>query len=131
MARVNFECYEDSGGGLYLFIMKNGKPIEMFDGFEYCGANALLSAFSDIEDYKHWDNALTEKIANQTVPFTSVQQVYEQMQQTGTNLIADICSETGAVQIYYDNLCKSARAALTDLMCGKPTSFRCGMDSPR
>ena len=64
MSKVNFECYEDNAGGLFLFIMDGDKPIEMFMGFEHFEKGALKEALDNIDCYRDWDNAISQKIAN-------------------------------------------------------------------
>lgn len=50
---TKFECYEDNGGMLHLFILNDdGKAVAGYGNFE-CGDNAdLADAISDIDNYR-------------------------------------------------------------------------------
>ena len=88
MCKVNFECYEDNAGGLYLFIMDGNQPIEMFMNYEYFEKGSLKEAIDNIDCYRDWDNAVSQKIADGEVDFT-IEYAYEGLQDPECDLIAD------------------------------------------
>lgn len=46
MAKTSYEYYEDNGGGLHLFVIKNGKVVDGITNLEYAGAGE----WNDVKD---------------------------------------------------------------------------------
>lgn len=46
MAKTGYEYYEDNGGGLHLFVTKNGKVVDGITNLEYAGAGE----WNDVKD---------------------------------------------------------------------------------
>lgn len=46
MAKIGYEYYEDNGGGLHLFVTKNGKVVDGITNLEYAGKGE----WNDVKD---------------------------------------------------------------------------------
>lgn len=80
-SKINYEVYEDNGGGLYLCILDaEGKCRQIFENWEYGPAGilseALIQLGNDPDAYNAWDGDLVERLTRDDGIVTSAQRLY-------------------------------------------------------